>query len=71
MRGICTEKKNLSLSGEEKSRFSLNLTFGQTDGWTDLSNYRVASLLKTDRHIYYIICYLLDMFKVVLNLKIR
>ena len=40
---MCTEKmRALSFLGVEKITFPLNLT----DGRTDISNYRVASLLK-------------------------
>ena len=36
----------LSQLGPRKSCFPQNLTYGQTDIRTDISNYRVASLLK-------------------------
>ena len=33
---------------KKKITFPPNLTYGQTDGRTDISNYRVASLLKIE-----------------------
>ncbi len=48
---MCTKEKTRTLSqlGDEKIAFPPNLTDGHTDRLTDLSNYRVASLLKTGK----------------------
>ena len=46
MRGICTEK--IFNRDQENPVFLPNLAYGQTDGYTEISSYKVASLLKTD-----------------------
>ena len=47
MRGICTKNGAISQLGAEKITVPLNLTDRQTYIRTDISVYRVASLLKS------------------------